>query len=83
MCYDICGDGVVIENECDLIQSSLVDGCSNTCTIENNFTCSKINQGYNMSNGSVVNVNTSSCSYNGNVTISVNKSSQILFKNTI
>lgn len=38
-CIDFCGDGKVINDECDDGNAESGDGCSSTCTIEKNFGC--------------------------------------------
>ncbi|CDW72132.1 UNKNOWN [Stylonychia lemnae] len=43
-CEDICGDGLIIEKNCDDGNQNSGDGCSNECEIEAGFNCPAANQ---------------------------------------
>lgn len=57
VCSETCGDGVARSDPCDDGNIYSGDGCSSSCVIESNFTCTKNGAGL------------SSCFYTGNVTI--------------
>lgn len=38
-CVEICGDGILYNMACDDGNIVSGDGCSSTCTVENNYTC--------------------------------------------
>jgi len=42
-CEDICGDGIIVNKECDDGNAISNDGCSNLCLIEYGFECSNPN----------------------------------------
>lgn len=38
-CEDICGDGIIINKQCDDGNTISGDGCSNICVIEYGYAC--------------------------------------------
>lgn len=42
VCAPTCGDGLVIDEECDDGNVTDGDGCSTTCTVEPGFTCTRV-----------------------------------------
>lgn len=58
-CEQICGDGILHDLPCDDGNTDPNDGCSPSCTIEENYACI---------NGSVS--SSSVCSYNGTISLS-------------
>jgi cysteine-rich repeat protein len=39
ICQEICGDGVIVNAECDDANVFSGDGCSSSCTLEPGFDC--------------------------------------------
>lgn len=39
VCQDKCGDGVIIDAQCDDNNTEPGDGCSSLCTLESGFNC--------------------------------------------
>ena len=58
------------------------DGCSDSCTVEPNYNCTKT-LGTATINGVSTSVNTSQCSYIGNTSVSIVSAVQSLFSNTL
>ena len=56
VCAQICGDGLVLNESCDLGTGNDLDGCTDTCEVESGFTCS-------VDSATAV----STCSYDGTV----------------
>lgn len=70
-CAEICGDNMAYFDECDDGNSVDGDGCSSTCQIESNFTCSK--------DASLFSI----CYFIGNISISVVRTIKDPFSNTV
>lgn len=80
-CEEVCGDGYVVTLPCDG-GFKLNDGCTNDCSIENNYNCT-YNSIANPYWPSIAAVRTSQCSFIGITTAALNRVSQSLFSNRV
>ena len=58
------------------------DGCTDSCTIESNFNCTKVLNS-TIINGTSIPVNNSQCSYIGSVKVSIVSAIQSIFANNL
>jgi hypothetical protein len=77
-CKDLCGDSVVISDQCDLGPGVFHDGCTDQCTQEPNYTC--VNNSATVKGQSVF---TSMCSYDLPLNITLASVRKESFKNTL
>ena len=77
-CLDICGDSIVMTDDCDNGFGVKNDGCSDNCKQEENFVCTK-------TPGTVSGeaVKFSTCSYNQKLNITLLQIEKEKFKNTV
>lgn len=73
-CQDICGDSIVVNDLCDLGLGVQLDGCTDQCTVEDNFTCNNVTNG---------NFKVSYCKYHGTIVVTLNYVNKALFANEI
>ena len=57
-CDEICGDGILFNLECDDGNTESGDGCSSSCTVENDWTC-----------GGGSSISASACSFSGEISL--------------
>ena len=77
-CKDLCGDSIVITDQCDLGPGVFHDGCTDQCQTEPNYTC--VNNSATVSGQAV---QTSICSYDLRLNISLFAVQKEPFKNSL
>ena len=77
-CHDLCGDSVVMTDQCDNSFGVIHDGCTDTCQQETDYTCV-----LNPDTVSGQSVHRSICSYNLKVNITLKQIIKEPFKNTL